>query len=89
MSDFTVDPAALDAVAQRLQQAGAIDIGAAAPAPDAGEVSADVGAVLAHLVRSLGELAAGVTAAGDAVAAGAADYRAEDQAVARSLTEGG
>lgn len=89
MSDFTVQPDLLDAVARRLQQAGAIDIGAAAPAPDAGEVSADIGAVLAHLLQSMGELAAGTTAAGDAVAAGAAEYRTEDADTARSLPSGG
>lgn len=88
MTEFTVDPAALDQVARRLRDAGVVDIGAVA-APDAGEVSGDVGAVLGHLLQSLGELVAGVTAAGDAVAAGAADYRAGDEANARSLTGGG
>lgn len=89
MSDFAVHPELLDAVARRLQQAGAIDVSPAAPAPDAGAVSADVGAVLSHLLQSMGELAAGTTAAGDAVAAGAAEYRTEDADAARYLTSGG
>ncbi len=88
MSGFDVDPELLDAVARRLQRAGEIDLGGAAPAPEAGEVSGDVGAVLAHLLRGLGELAAGVTAAGDTVAGNAADYRAEDAAVGEALRGG-
>ncbi|MGH3907489.1 MAG: hypothetical protein ACRDTE_25425 [Pseudonocardiaceae bacterium] len=55
-------------------------LGDSVPAlPDAGDVSADMAAVVSHLVAVTAELITGVTGAGDLIAAGGVDYAdAED-----------
>lgn len=91
MTGFGVDPALLDAVAARLDAAGAATVeGVGEPAvPDAGEVSGEVGALMAHLVAQAAELAGGLTVAGEGVAASSAGYRTQDAAVAAALGEAG
>ncbi|MGH3972992.1 MAG: hypothetical protein ACRDS9_06675 [Pseudonocardiaceae bacterium] len=81
-SGFKVDPALMETMAGTLRNAGlALDsAGNGAPtAPDAGDVTADIAALIGHLTNSAGELVVGVTAAGDAIARGGEDYlEAED-----------
>jgi hypothetical protein len=76
-SGFKADPALMETMAGTLRNAGlALDsAGNGAPtAPDAGDVTADIAALIGHLTNSAGELVVGVTAAGDAIAQGGADY---------------
>lgn len=91
MTGFGVDPVQLDAVAARLDAAGAAAVeGVGEPVvPDAGEVSGEVGTLMAHLVAQAAELAGGLTAAGHGVAASSAEYRTQDAAVTAALGEAG
>ena len=78
----------LDAIAGRLSRSadGLDAAGAGAPGvPDAGEVSAVMGAVIAHLAESAGTMVVGMKAAGDQVTASRQDYARRDEAAARSL----
>jgi hypothetical protein len=82
------DLGTLDAMASRLDQAAdALDaVGGRAPGlPDAGEVSGLIGAAIAHLTESAGNLVLGMKGAGEAVVQARRDYAARDQAAAASL----
>jgi hypothetical protein len=54
--------------------------------PDAGEFSAEVCAVLAHLVDAVGQSVIGLGAVGDAVGAAAEAYRDTDAAASEQLS---
>lgn len=74
---FGTDPDAMQGFASTLRTAAThlAALGEAPPAmPDAGEVSGDMANVISHLMNGGAELITGVTAAGDAVAAGGGDY---------------
>lgn len=89
-SGFTADPAQMETMASTLRNAGLTldSVGSSAPsAPDAGEVTADIAAVIGHLANSAGELVVGVAAAGDAVAQGGADYAEAEESGRRSFQE--
>jgi formiminotetrahydrofolate cyclodeaminase len=78
----------LDSIAQRLSQAAdALDgIGKSIPAtPNAGAVSALMGAVVAHLAESAGNMVIGMKTASDQVAKSRQEYAARDEAAARSF----
>jgi hypothetical protein len=80
----------LQSLAGRLRQAGdALDAaGSGAPsAPDAGDVTPDVSAVIGHLVGGAGNLVVGLKEAGDRVDQAREAYRGSDSAAARSLDE--
>jgi hypothetical protein len=84
---FEVVPDFLAEMANALRSAGrklgGIDIDATAP--DAGEATGDLAAVMAALLASTAELVDGVTFAGAGVAATAAEYQAQEQANASRL----
>lgn len=76
----------MESLASTLRNAGVnlAAVGDSIPAnPEAGEVSAEMTAVLAHFVGSAGELITGVTAAGDQIAAGGGEY-ADSESVNRN-----
>ena len=82
------DLGALDAMASRLDQsADALDaVGGKAPGlPDAGEVSGIMGAAIAHLTESAGNLVLGMKGASEAVTLARRDYAGRDQAAATSF----
>lgn len=82
------DLAALDAIARKLGQAGdQLDsAGRSAPkAPDAGEVTALIGGVLAHLSDGAGNLVVGLKEAGDRVRQSREAYQSQDAAAGRHL----
>lgn len=79
---YRTDLDVMESFASSLRAAGVslASVGDSVPSmPDAGDVSADMAAVLSHLVAVTGELITGVTGAGDLLAAGGVDYaEAED-----------
>ena len=78
----------LASIAARLSQAAdALDgVGTASPGtPDAGEVSGMMGAAIAHLAESAGNIVLGMKGAGEEVTAARRDYAAADGSAARSL----
>ena len=86
--DLDVDLVVLDAIAGRLVRAAdALDaVGGTVPGmPDAGDVSAVMGAAIAHLTESTGNLALGMLGAGEQVGVARRAYAACDQASADSL----
>lgn len=88
---YRADLNAMDGFAGRLHAAGVplSSVGDSVPGmPDAGAVSADMAAVVSHLVAVTTELITGVTWAGDLVAAGGADY-AEVEDTGRQDFQGG
>jgi hypothetical protein len=89
MADQTdADLSALDAMAGRLgESADALDaVGGKAPGvPDAGEVSGIIGATIAHLTESAGNLVLGMKGASEAVARARRDYAGRDQAAAETF----
>lgn len=87
---FQADPGELASMASMLRDAGsALDsAGSGMPGtPDAGEVTADLTAVMSHLADSAGELVLAVSAAGDAVAQGGTDYAAMDSSGRQSFQQ--
>lgn len=89
-SGFQTDPAVMATMASTLQNAAlALDsAGSNAPsAPDAGDVTAHITAVIGHLTNSAGELVVGVAAAGDAVAQGGEHYLDAENSSSRSFQE--
>lgn len=92
MTGFAFDPVALSGLADRLRNSGQVVAGLAGtlpPVSDAGEVSAEIAALLGHLIAGTAELAGGVTAAGDAIAAGVGDHLEHDEQVRQSLQGSG
>jgi hypothetical protein len=86
--EIDVDLAALETMAGRLvQSANALDeTGGTAPGvPDAGDVTGIVGAAIAHLTESAGNLVVGMMAAGEQADAARRAYAARDQASADSF----
>jgi hypothetical protein len=82
------DLATLDRLAARLRQAGdTLDaVGNGAPGvPDAGDVAAMMGAVLAHLSESAGNVVVGLREAGDRVEQSRRGYAEQDAGAAQSL----
>lgn len=78
----------LDSLAARLTQSGAaLDaVGSGAPGvPDAGDVAAMMGAVVAHLAGGAGEMVVGLKEAGEQVAQARQAYAAGDAATAQSF----
>jgi hypothetical protein len=53
--------------------------------PDAGDVSADMAAMLSHLVATTAELITGITGAGDLIAVGGADSAEAEDAGRRTF----
>ncbi|MEV4283522.1 hypothetical protein [Actinoplanes xinjiangensis] len=83
-----VDLDCLDAISGRLARAAdALDAaGGSVPGlPDAGDVSGIMGAAIAHLTESAGNLVIGLAGAGEEVSAARRDYAARDQSSADSL----
>lgn len=89
MSDsLVVDQAGMDVVAGKLLDAArALDAaGARSPGtPRAGDVTADMAAMLGHLTSLAGELALGVAGAGEAVNRARTRYAEQDAATGRDL----
>ena len=86
--DTDVDLAGLDAMAGRLvRSADALDaVGGKAPGvPDAGEVSGILGAAIAHLTESAGNLVLGMRGASEEVSRAGRDYAGRDRAAADSF----
>ena len=86
--NLDVDLNSLDAITVRLSQAAeALDAaGGNVPGlPDAGDVSGIMGAAIAHLTESAGNLVSGLAGASEQVAAARRDYVARDQSSADSL----
>lgn len=82
------DPAVMERLASTLHGKATTlaSVGGSVPGtPDAGEVSADMAVVLSQLVAATAELVTGVTAAGDAVASGGAEYAESEQTNRRSF----
>ncbi len=87
-SELHADPHALQAIAGRLRQAGeTLDAAGrgAPPTPDAGDVTPDLAALLAHLTGGAGNLVVGLKEAGDRVDQARAAYQSSDAAAAQSL----
>lgn len=85
---FVTDPEEMGLAGMRLRDAGRVvdATGTRAPAtPQAGVVTGEMTAVLEHLVGSAGELAVGVTAAGEAVLRASSGYLTQDEAAARAF----
>jgi S-adenosylhomocysteine hydrolase len=83
-----VDLSALDALSSRLRVAAdALDAaGGGAPGmPNAGDVSGIMGAAIAHLTHSAGNLVLGMKAAGAEVAQARSQYAGRDQAAAARM----
>jgi uncharacterized protein YukE len=82
------DPAVMERLASTLHGKATTlaSVGSSVPGtPDAGEVSADMAVVLSQLVAATAELVTGVTAAGDAVASGGAEYTDSERTNRRSF----
>ena len=82
------DLAALDAMARTLRaSADGLDaVGSTAPGvPDAGEVSGLMGAALAHLTESAGNLVVGLKGASEQVSQAGQGYARTDQATAATF----
>ncbi|MDQ4021818.1 MAG: hypothetical protein M3257_09385 [Actinomycetota bacterium] len=82
------DPAVMEGLASTLRHSATTmaSVGGSVPdTPDAGEVSADMAVVLSQLVAATAELVSGVTAAGDALASGGAEYAESEQTNRRSF----
>jgi hypothetical protein len=78
----------LDSIARRLSQSGdALDaLGRSAPGvPNAGDVSAMMGGVIAHMAETAGNMVVGMKAASDEVSKSRQAYVSKDQASARSF----
>lgn len=78
----------LDLIASRLSQAAdALDaVGKTSPAiPKAGDVSGIMGAAIAHLSESAGNVVLGMKGAGEEVTSARKDYAAKDQSAANSF----
>jgi hypothetical protein len=78
----------LDSVSTRLSRSGAAldEAGGGAPGvPDAGEVAAMMGAVVAHLSDGAGEMVVGLKTAGEQVALARQAYASGDAAAASSF----
>jgi hypothetical protein len=89
---YEVDPVVLTEVATILRDVGeALDTaGREAPGvPDAGPVSGDMGALMAHLAAAAGELVVGAGAAGDQVAKGGRTYAETEDSARRGFTSTG
>jgi hypothetical protein len=74
---YVVDPAVLEQLSSSLRTAGGTldGVGKGMPgAPDAGELSGDMGDLIARLVESTGELVVGMGGAGDDIAAARTTY---------------
>ncbi|GGL18905.1 hypothetical protein [Mangrovihabitans endophyticus] len=83
-----VDLSTLDAIAVRLSDAAdALDeVGKSSPGmPAAGDVSGIMGAAVAHLTGSAGNIVLGMKGAGEEVASARRDYAGGDQSAANSL----
>lgn len=82
------DLPALDTIARRLSEAAdALDsAGRASPGmPKAGEVSGIMGAAIAHLTDSAGNIVLGMKGASEEVAQARQDYAARDRSAANSF----
>lgn len=78
----------LDGLASTLRTASATlgGIGAAPPAPDAGDLSGDLAMVMVAYTDCAAELVLGVGTAGDNLAEGSTDYLTQEDAAAHNLT---
>jgi len=82
------DLPALDLMASRLNQAADTldEVGKTAPGiPKAGDVSGIMGAAIAHLTGSAGNIVLGMKGASEEVTNARKDYAAKDQSAANSL----
>jgi hypothetical protein len=89
MSDLHVDPVLLDGIADRLHRRGDTinAVGAGAPtAPDAGQDTATVAAIVAALCDSSANLVDGLLEIGARVTAARQAYVSEDDAAARTIS---
>jgi hypothetical protein len=89
-SGFQADPAAMETMVSTLQNAALMldSAGSSAPnAPDAGDMTAHIAAVIGYLTNSAGELVAGVAAASDALAQGGERYLEAEDSASRSFQE--
>lgn len=89
-SGFQADPAVMETMAGTLRNAARTldSAGSSAPnAPDAGDVTAHIAAVIGYLTNSAGELAVGVAAASNAVAQGGECYLEVEDSASRSFQE--
>ena len=87
-NELYTDPNTLQALAQRLRSAGeSLDScgGEAPDAPDAGPLSGDLAAVIAHLAGGAGQLVVGLHAASEAVRQSREEYLNSDQAAGQRL----
>ncbi|WP_199433562.1 hypothetical protein [Qaidamihabitans albus] len=87
MNGYRVDPGLLEGLAGTLRNAGnsLLDAGGPPPPPDAGELSGQMGELMAAFVDGAAELVTGAVAAGDAVAAGGTSYADNEVAAANQL----
>lgn len=85
---FYVEPGELDGVARRLRSGSDSLEGASSPppAPEAGDCTAPIAAVLAYLTESTAGVVEGVGAAGDAVAECNSDYLEADRNEAEAMS---
>jgi hypothetical protein len=86
--EMHADPAALDAMANRLRQAGDMldSVGSNAPGtPDAGDVTALMGGLVAHLSGSAGNLVLGLREASARVSESREAYLAQDASVSQDF----
>ncbi len=86
---FSLD-GTLQGLASTLRAAGTTlgGIGAAPPAPDAGEVTGDMAMLMVEFTERAAELVLGVSTAGDDVATGSEAYMSMEDAAVQGLRAG-